>query len=130
MLRAMTGRAACWTALVLLSVGGAAVGQRAFGDEPPAKEARRVHNRLPPHYAGVVDEEQREAIYKLQDEYKPKIQAMQAELNALRKEMNEKVSAVLTADQKKKVNDAAGKIKAKKAKPVPEVLEAEPEKSK
>ena len=130
MVRALTGRVLCWTTLVSLAVAFAAMEQRALGDDPPVKKAKRVHCRLPAHYADVVNEKQREEIYKLQEEYKPKIQAMQAQLNALRKNLDEKISAVLTADQKKKVEEAAGKAKAKKAKPVevvPDTPPTEPE---
>ena len=41
---------------------------------------------------------------------------MKAQLEALNKEMNEKISAVLTADQKKKIEDAEAAAKAKSAK--------------
>lgn len=131
MVSARSGRAFRWTTIVLLTIGVLVVEQRTFGDGPPTNETRRGQNRLPPHYGGVVDQRQREEIYKLQDEYKPKIQAMQAQLNALKKELNGKIVAVLTPDQKKKVKEAAGKAKAKKAKPVeavPDTFAPEPEK--
>ena len=118
MVNARTGRLLCWATFVSLAVGFAAVEQRAFGEEPPVKKARRVHGRLPAHYAGVVNEEQREEIYKLQEEYKPKINVMQAQLDALKQALDEKISAVLTAEQKKRVEQAGGKVKAKKAAPV------------
>jgi hypothetical protein len=72
--------------------------------------------RLPNYYTEVVTEKQREEIYKIQEEYKPKIDAAKAQREALTKEQNEKISAVLTADQKKKIEDAAAAAKAKSAK--------------
>ena len=76
----------------------------------------RAKGRLPKYYTNVVTEKQREEIYKIQEEYRPKIDAAKAQLQALTKEQNEKISAVLTADQKKKIEDAAAAAKAKSAK--------------
>jgi Spy/CpxP family protein refolding chaperone len=70
---------------------------------------------LPAHYAQVIDEKQRDEIYKIQEEYQPKIEALQSQLNALKKERDEKISAVLTAEQKKQVDQAAAKRKSKDA---------------
>lgn len=130
MMKTPTGRFLCCAALVSLAVAFAATDQRAFGDEQPAKKAKRVYRRLPAHYADVVNQEQREKIYKLQEEYKPKIDEIQAQLNALKKELDDKISAVLTAEQRKRVEEAAGKTNARKPKPVeavPNTVLAEPE---
>ena len=66
---------------------------------------------MPAHYASVVNEKQREEIYKIQEEYQPKIAALQKQLKALKKERDEKISAVLTAEQRKQVEEAAAKAK-------------------
>ena len=59
----------------------------------------------------MVNEKQREEIYKIEDEYQPKIEALQKQLDAPRKERDEKISAVLTAEQKKQLEEAAAKAK-------------------
>jgi hypothetical protein len=123
MAKVRTGWWLCSATLISLALALAATEQRASGDDAPVKKVKRTHARLPPHYAGVVNDEQRQEIYRLQEEYKPKIKAMQAELNATKNELNEKIAAVLTADQKRKIDEATGK--AKKASP-PEVAPASP----
>ena len=58
---------------------------------------------MPPHYAKVVTEEQREKIYSIQAEYRTKIETARAQLDALVKEEKDKISAVLNEEQKKKL---------------------------
>ncbi len=76
--------------------------------------AKKIRGRLPAHYAKIVTEEQREQIYKIQEEYKPKIDAAKAQLDALTKEQEDKIAAVLTSEQKKKLDDAVIESKEKK----------------
>jgi len=70
----------------LLAVGLLASGSLLWAAEetaptkPKADASKKAETRrrLPPHYADVVTEEQREAIYKLQDEHAPEIEAQEA----------------------------------------------------
>jgi hypothetical protein len=78
-------------------------------DDKPKAESR---HRLPPHFAEVVTEEQREAIYKLQDEHGPEIEAQEAKLAAMRKKLDDAIRGVLKPDQLKKVDEAAAKRRA------------------
>ncbi len=96
--------------------------------QPAGRVVKKIRSRgrLPNHYADVVTEKQRDEIYKIQEEYKPKIDALKAQLNALNKEMKEKISAVLTADQKKKIQESEAAAKAKSSK---DEKQAEPAKS-
>jgi hypothetical protein len=71
-----------------------------------AKAADQPSGRLPSYYAKVVDEKQKVEIYRIQQEYKPKIAALKAQLGALTKEQDEKIAALLTPDQQKKVEEA------------------------
>jgi hypothetical protein len=115
MLRTISTRLASWIILVSLAVVLGAVEQSATAAEGPApvkKILGRKGRRLPAHYAQVVDEQQREKIYKIQEEYQPKIDALQKQIDALKKERDDKISALLTADQKKQVEEAKTKIKA------------------
>lgn len=85
--------------------------KKADKDKSKKKKAKKGH-RLPPHYKDVVNDEQRARIYGIQDEYGPKIKALQRQLKALKKEQKERIEAVLTPDQKEKV-DAAKSSRAK-----------------
>jgi hypothetical protein len=76
----------------------------------------RAKGHLPNYYSEVVTEKQREEIYQIQEEYKPKIDALKAQLEALEKEKMDKISAILTAEQKKKVEEAEAAAKAKRQK--------------
>ena len=74
--------------------------------------------RLPTHYAQVATPEQREKTDKIQEEYKPKIEALQSQIKTiktqmkdLQKEHDEKIAAVLTPEQTKQLADAAKKAK-------------------
>ena len=80
-------RVPAWLALVWLAmtlawtgpVGGqdaAADRGSAAAEKTPAKKAKKFRGRLPNYYRQVVDEKQREAIYKIQQEYAPKIAAL------------------------------------------------------
>ena len=141
MKRTRMGQLACWTTLILLAVAFSMAERPAWGAEdkaPVKKILGRKGRHLPARYASVVDEKQREEIYKIQEEYQPKIQALQEQLKALKKERDEKISAVLTAEQKKRVEEAAAKAKAvpkdvepaKPAKDGPAIPPAEPKPAK
>jgi hypothetical protein len=112
--RSVLGIALC-AALLVLSESAPRV---SAADGPVAQTVKKVRprGRLPKHYADVVTEKQREDIYKIQEEYKPKLEALQAQLDAMNKEMNEKIKTVLTPEQKKKVEDAEAGDKTKSAK--------------
>jgi hypothetical protein len=113
-LRPVFGVALC-AALITLTAGAPSVS--AADAQSGARVIKKIRKgRLPNYYADVVTEKQRDEIYKIQEEYKPKIDALKAQLEALNKEMNEKITAVLTADQKKKIEDAATAAKAKRGK--------------
>ena len=115
MKRTIASRLVCWMALISLAVVFAAAEQPVLGAEgkaPVKKVLGRRGRRLPPYYAQVVNEKQREEIAKIQEEYQPKIDSLQKQLDALKNELNEKISAVLTAEQKKQVEEAATKAKA------------------
>jgi len=68
-------------------------------------EKAKPRGRLPNYFSGVVNEEQREKIYAIQKEYEPKISQLRQELDSLTKARDEKINAVLTAEQKKKIDD-------------------------
>ena len=129
----MTRKSVCkvrtWSVLVSLTIVVSAVAlagivmpgvSQAVGQETsdgPTKkvEKREFRGRLPAYYRTVVDEEQRQEIYAIQKEYWTQIEALKAQLAALTKQRDEKVAAVLTPEQLKKVEAAAEAAKAKRS---------------
>ncbi len=88
-------------ALMTVALAGPRVSAVAQDAEPAAAKkqpaaAKKFRGRLPNYYRQVVDAKQRTAIYKVQKEYAPRIEALKAQLAALMKERDEKVVAVLT----------------------------------
>ncbi|HUY91703.1 MAG TPA: hypothetical protein VMV10_23375 [Pirellulales bacterium] len=81
-----------------------------------AKPRAKPRGRLPAHYGAVVDNEQREKIYGIQQSYQPQIEALQAQLVALREKQAAEIDAVLTPEQKEKVKELAAAAKTKRAK--------------
>jgi hypothetical protein len=84
-----------------------------------AEKPRTVGHRLPPYYKDVVTEDQRQAIYRIQEEYGPKIGEAKARLADLQQQQAAKIEALLSPDQKQKLAQlhatAAAKRKAKAA---------------
>ena len=106
--------------LSLLALAAAlAAGRPALGADGPETTGKawpkttRPKGRLPAYYGQVVTEEQRQKIYEIQEQYSTKINAMEERLRALKNERDEKVAAVLTAEQKKKVEEAGAKARQK-----------------
>jgi len=126
MIRVVPARILFWTAamslaVVLAGVGRPAVAQQkqpaakgAEAKKADAKKAKKFRGRLPAYYRHVVDEKQREAIYKIQEEYAAKLAALKAQLAALTQERNDKVAAVLTPEQKAKVEKLKAEARAKR----------------
>lgn len=103
-------------AIVLACLSGPSVGQgKAAAAQPAAaKKAQSFRGRLPNYYAQVVNQQQRTTIYKIQAEYAPKIAALQAQLDELTKERDERIAAVLSPQQRKAVEDLGAAAKARR----------------
>jgi len=99
--------------LLSLAVAFAAVERPSLGAEGKVMKKVRAKGRLPNYYDQVVTDEQREKIYAIQEEYKAKIDPLEEQVKALKKEQDAKIAAVLSPEQKKKVDEAA--VKAKEA---------------
>ncbi|MGH7192205.1 MAG: hypothetical protein ACREJM_01585 [Candidatus Saccharimonadales bacterium] len=80
-----------------------------------AKARAKPRGRLPAYYARVVSGDQRDKIYAIQQSYEPKIAELQAQLKALTDKRDAEMEAVLTADQKTKVQQLAADAKGKRA---------------
>jgi len=84
-----------------------------------AAESGKLTGRLPPYFSAIVTPEQKQDIYKIQGEYSPKLHDLQAQIDQLTKQRDDKILALLNADQKAKLEkakaDAAAKRKSAKA---------------
>lgn len=103
-------------AIVLLGATQWAVGE---DKEPQPKQAvvekaKKPRGRLPSFYRHVVTAEQREQIYAIQAEYRDKIAALRAQLKAITNERNEKIAAVITPEQLKRIKALRAKARAKR----------------
>lgn len=74
----------------------------------------KLHGRLPPHYGKIVNDQQRQKIYAIQEEYRSKIEVLENQLKALKKERDEKIASVLTPEQRQAVALEAAQAKKKK----------------
>jgi hypothetical protein len=107
-----------WAAAVVIAVGTViGNGSLSIGQEAKAKKAK---GRLPAYFADIVTEDQRQAIYKIQETYKKQIDDLEAQLAAARdKEMTE-IEGVLDAEQKAKLKKTREDAAAKKKKKAPD----------
>jgi hypothetical protein len=90
----------------------------AFNPGAAPVSAKKFHGRLPAYYTQVVDDKQRQEIYAIQEQYHAKISALKAQLEAVTNERDDRIAAVLTAQQRKKIDSlrAAGKQKREEQK--------------
>lgn len=117
MMTILATRFAWWVALVSMAAASADAKRPVAGEQGKPvveKSASGTSHRLPAHYAQVVNQKQREQIYKIQDEYQPRIETLQKQLNALKKERERKIVALLTAEQRRQIEEAAAAAKAKR----------------
>lgn len=83
-------------------------------EKETAKKAKKPSVRMPMYYGDVVDKAQREKIAAILGQYTPKINDLKAQLEALTKERDEKLAAVLTPEQAKKIEQLKAAAKAKR----------------
>jgi hypothetical protein len=80
------------------------------------KQAKKapVKGRLPAYYSQIVTESQRQRIYQIQANYNPKIESLQAQIEALEAQRDEEMRAVLSPDQKRRLDARIAEAQAKK----------------
>jgi hypothetical protein len=82
---------------ILLLAGGWIQGQ---AEKPRAK------GQLPPNWSKLgLSDEQRQKVYSIQSEYRSKVDALEAQIKALRKQELSEVSKVLTSGQKTRLRE-------------------------
>lgn len=96
------------TALIL--VGGLAVGTTTFSIGQEKK------GRLPPYYADIVTDEQRQQIYALREKYGKTLATLQEQIAKLEKQRDAEIEAVLDGPQKAQLKKAQEQGAAKRKK--------------
>jgi hypothetical protein len=85
--------------------------KKSTGKKAKREKSAKPKGRLPNYFSGVVTDEQRDKIYAIQSESEPKINELKRELEALTKARDEKINALLTPEQKKKIEDRKAEAK-------------------
>jgi hypothetical protein len=88
----------------------------AADDAPAAKEKSKPKGRVPNYYSKVVDGQQREKIYQIQQTYGPQIEQLQVQLKALTEKRDAEINALLTPDQQQRVATLMAEAKQAAAK--------------
>jgi hypothetical protein len=100
----------CLLALVagLIVLSGGLIGQENKTKEEPKKDdpAPKLKGMLPPNYKklGLTDTQVQE-IYKIQNKYDTEIDKLQAKIDEMKANKTKDTKAVLTAEQKKRLED-------------------------
>lgn len=94
----------------------AANGPLSVGQDKATKKTEKAKGKLPPYFADVVSEEQREKIYAVQAKYANQIKDLNTQLAAVAKKQNDEIDSVLSAEQKAKIDAARADAVAKKKK--------------
>ncbi|NQV24724.1 MAG: hypothetical protein HQ518_10175 [Rhodopirellula sp.] len=89
-----------------LSVESTVGQEKAATKAAPAKVAKKAAGRLPAQYGKLgLSDEQRDKIYGVQATYRKQIDDLQKQIDALKEKQDTEVQGVLTADQKKKLEE-------------------------
>jgi len=122
--RTMMNRLVCWTVLGLLAVGAG----QAPGDQTARKTTTSEIVRLgelPPDYAKIMSDDQKEKAQAIQAEFRSKIKVLEEQLKAIKVEQKAKIEALLTPNQKENLKKAAAEAKKARANSKPRLSEKE-----
>ncbi len=84
-------------------------------EKDAAKDRAKAKGYLPPYYKDVIDGVQRDKIYKIQDAYDQQINDLEKQVKELRGKRDAEIAALLTPEQKKRMEELAAAAKVKKA---------------
>jgi len=101
------------------------VGQDKAKKAEKSEKTTKPKGTLPAYFADVVSEEQRGKIYAIQAKYADQIKELNEQLEAVRKKQSDEIDAVLTAEQKAKIDAAREEAAAKKKKKADDKKKAE-----
>jgi len=96
--------------------GPLSIGQDKAKKANTTEDAAKPKGRLPAYFADVVSGEQKEKIYAIQAKYADQIKQLDEQLAAVAKKQNDEIDAVLSAEQKAKIDAARAEAVAKKKK--------------
>ena len=99
----------------LMVMSGGLIGQDKKDDPKKGEPTGKLTGRLPPNWTkiGLTDDQKKE-IYKIQSKYELEIEKLDAKIKELRSTRDTEVKALLTADQKKRLEEIViGKDKEK-----------------
>jgi Spy/CpxP family protein refolding chaperone len=85
--------------------------KKSTGKKAKGEKSAKPRGRLPAYFSDVVTEEQRDKIYAIQKECEPRINELKRDLEALTKARDEKINALLTPEQKSKIEDRKAEAK-------------------
>jgi Spy/CpxP family protein refolding chaperone len=98
-----------WVAAVLAVALGASasLAQEPKNEQKPAEKAEgKAKGQLPMYWKQLgLSEEQVQKVYKLQSKYNEEIDVLEAKIKELKDRMAKERLAILTADQKKRLED-------------------------
>ncbi|MBX3413675.1 MAG: hypothetical protein KF708_13375 [Pirellulales bacterium] len=100
-----------WSALCLglVVIGGDLLSAQ---EKAGVAKPKLPRGRLPAYYSQVVSPDQKEKIYEVQKSYAPRIKELRAQLATLQTERDAKCRALLTSEQRKKVDELVAEAKA------------------
>jgi hypothetical protein len=101
------------------------VGQDKAKKVEKSDKVEKPKGKLPAYYADVVSEDQKAKIYAIQAKYADQIKGLNEQLAAVEKKQNDEIVAVLTAEQKAKIDAAREEAAAKKKKKADDKKKAE-----
>jgi hypothetical protein len=94
--------ALCLLLAGLFALSGGLVGQEPKKDDPPV----RAKGVLPPNWKKIgLTEDQVQNIYKIQGKYNDEIEKLEAKIKDLKATKEKEMKGVLSADQKKKLEE-------------------------
>jgi|GEM_PF-6654622 len=114
--------------VLMLGLSAAMMGLPLAAQEAGKKEAAK--GRLPPYFGDVVDDKEKQGIYDIQAAYEPKIEKLEAELEAVKAERDAKIEKYVGPAKMKKIEEAkaaaAAKREEKNKKPDEKKLDLKP----
>lgn len=92
----------------MFALSGGLAGQEPKKDDPKKKDEApvKVKGTLPPNWKKIgLSDDQVQSIYKIQGKYNDEIDKLEAKIKELKTTKDKEMRAVLSADQKKKLEE-------------------------